>query len=106
MAGALFDPWGPPALDLSRDLILTNPTPPTLVADRVTHSTTRSVYRVHWNTIAPWEDFGARVIQYWNNVPQVDKQTNVMEQAAYQDRFQCVGFSMAGNEGNVRALIF
>jgi len=106
MAVAPFDPWGQPALDLSRDLILTNPTPLTLVADRVTHSTTRSVYRVHWNTIAPWNDFGARVIHYWNNVSQVDKQTNVMERAAYRDRFQRVEFSMAGNEGNVRALIF
>ena len=61
---------------------------------------------MHWNTIAPSNDFGARVIQYWNNVSQVDKQTNVMEQAGYRDRFQCVGFSMAGNEENVRALIF
>ena len=105
MAVAPFDPWGQPALDLSRDLILTNPTPPTLVADRVTHSTTRSVYRVHWNTIAPWNDFGAQVIRYWNNVPQVDKQANVMAQEDYRGCFQRVGFSVAGNEGNVRVLI-
>jgi len=52
MAVALFDPWAQSTLDLSHDLILTNLTPPTLVADRVTHSTIRSVYYVHWNTIA------------------------------------------------------
>jgi len=105
MAVAPFDWWAQPVLDLSRELILTSPTPPTLIADRVTHSTTRSVYRVHWNTIAPWNDFAAQVIHYWNNVPQVDKQAHVMEQGDYRGCFQRVGFSVAGNEGNVRVLI-
>ena len=103
---APYDPWGLPAFDLSRDYVLTNPTPPTLIADRVTHSTTRSVYRVHWNTIAPWNDFSTRVIQYWNSIPQLDKQANVIAQEGYRHCFQRVGFSTAGNEGNVRALIF
>jgi len=93
MAVALFDPWGQPALDLPRNFILTSPTPPTLVADRVTHSTTRSVYRVHWKTIRPWNDFGAQVIQYWNNVLQVDKQTHVMAQEEYRPFPACGVFN-------------
>jgi len=102
---APYDPWAQPAFDLSRDYVLTNPTPPSLIADVVTHSTTRSVYRLHWNTITPWNDFGARVIQYWNNILQLDKQTNVMTRGDYGARFRDVGYSRAGNEGDVRALI-
>jgi len=62
MAAAPFDPWGQPALDFSYDYVLTNLTPLTLVADRVTHSITRSVYHVHWNTIKSWNDVSAQVI--------------------------------------------
>ena len=105
MAAAPFDPWGQLALELSCDYVLTNPMPPTLVADRVTHSTTRLVYRVHWNTITPWNDFSAQVIQYRNNVLQFNKQTNVMVQEEYRGHFHHVRFSIAGNTGNVRALI-
>ena len=53
-----------------------------------------------------WNNFGAQVIQYWNNVPQVDKQANVMAQEDYRGCFQRVGFSVAGNKGNVRVLIY
>jgi len=102
---APFDPWGQAAFDLSRDYVLTHSTPPVMVSNLLTNSTTRSVYRLHWNTIAIWNDFGARVIQYWNAVLQVDKQTNVMTGTAYGDRFRAVGNSAAGNEGDVKALI-
>ena len=102
---APFDPWGQAAFDLSRNYVLTNPTPPVTVSNLLTNSTTRSVYRLHWNTIAHWNDFGAQVVQYWNAVPQVDKQANVMTRTAYGDRFQDVGYSRAGNEGDVKALI-
>jgi hypothetical protein len=96
---------GPACFYLSCDYVLTNPTPPTLIADVLTHSTTRSVYRLHWNTITPWNDFGTRVIQYWNNTLQLDKQTNVMTGGDYGARSRDVGYSRAGNEGDVRALI-
>jgi len=103
IASAPFDPLGQAALNLSRDYVLTNSTPPTWMVDRVTHSTARSVYRVHRNTIAPWNDFGAPVIQYWNIVPQVDK---LVEQGVYRHCFQRAGFSRARNKGNVKALIY
>jgi len=48
----------------------------------------------------------AHVIQYWNNVPQADKQTKVMERRKSRGRFQSVRFSTVGNKGNVRALIY
>jgi hypothetical protein len=102
---AQFDPCGPPPFDLSRDYVLTHSTPPIGISNLLTNSTTRSVYRLHWNTINVWDDFGPRVIQYWNNVPQHDKQGLVMPQAAYGYLFQSVGHSVAGNEGDVKALV-
>jgi hypothetical protein len=102
---AQFDPWGPPPLDLPRYYVLTHSTPPVLISNLLTNSTTRSVYRLHWNTIAIWDDFGARVIQYWNTVPQLDKQNNVMIGGEYGARFRAVGYSAAGNEGDVKALV-
>jgi len=91
--------------DLSQDFVLTQSTPPVTVTNVLTNSTTQSVYRLHWNTITPWNGFGANVIQYWNAVSQHDKQANVITQGEYGGHFQSVGFSQAGNEGNIKALI-
>jgi hypothetical protein len=102
---APFDPWALPRFDLSCDYVLTHPTPPTMIADVLTNSTTRSTFRLRWNTIDPWDNFGSQVIQYWHNVPQLDKQGNMMTSGQYGGRFQHVGYSRAGNEGNVKALI-
>jgi hypothetical protein len=102
---APFNPWGQSPFDLSRDDALTHSTPPITVSNLWTNSTTRSAYRLHWDTIAVWNDFGARVNQYWTVVPQVDKQSNVMTRTAYGDRFQAVSTSAAGNEGDVKALV-
>ena len=100
-----YNPQQQLLFDLSRDFVLTHSTPPVAVANVLTNSTTQSVYRLHWNTITPWNGFGNTVIQYWNAVPQHDKQENVITQGAYADHFQSVGFSQAGNEGNIKALI-
>ena len=82
---AQYDPWAIQTFDLSRGFILTNPTPPIQVANLLANSTTRSTYRLHWNWLALWDNFGALVHEYWNNVvPQVDKQSNVYTQAAYR----------------------
>src|SRR5436190_17459919 len=100
MAAAHFDPRLP-TFDLSREFILSHATPPIQVANELTNSTTRSTYRLHWNWLAVWDNFGALVQQYWNNVvPQTDKQANVYTQGAFRDRFQSVSMnSQVGNEG-------
>jgi hypothetical protein len=100
-----YNPWAAPPFDAYRNDILTRSTPPVTISDLRTSSTTQSVYRLRWNTIVPWNDFGARVIYYWNAVPQVDKQVNVMTEAEYGARFRDVGNSTAGNEGDIKALI-
>jgi hypothetical protein len=102
---AQYNPLAQPLFDLSRDFILTYPTPPITVSNVLTNSTTRSVYRLRWNTIMPWNDFGARVIQYLATVPQDDKQANVITQGEYSGRYQRVMNSPAGNEGLVKALV-
>src|SRR5579859_590259 len=89
---------------LSTSLVLTYSTPPVTVSNLLTNSTTRSVYRLEWDTIAVWYDFAPRVIQYWNAFPQVDKQSNVMTRTTYGERFQVVGNSAAGHEGDVKAV--
>ena len=107
MAAGGYNPWAQQVFNLSRDFILTYPTPIIQVADRVTASTTKSTYRLHWNSIGLWPDFSAQVIAYWNAVPPNDKQSNVYTQDAYTNRFQAVssGFSQAANEGNVKDLL-
>jgi hypothetical protein len=102
-----FDPWAPQTFDLSREYILSSPTPPIRVANVLTNSTTRSTYRLHWNWLAPWEDFGDLVYRYWNNVvPQNDKQSNVYTQVAYSERVQMVAtFTSVANEGDVKGRI-
>jgi len=84
------------------EVILTLSTPPICIADIVSRSTTRSTYRLRWYTLALWDDFPARVINYWNTVPQYDKQTNVITRQVYGNRFRWVGtWSRAANEGNI-----
>lgn len=101
------NPWAPVAFDLSREYILTSPTPPIRVANVVTNSTTRSRFRLHWNWIAPWDDFGGLVQQYWNDVvPQIDKQRNVYAQSAYFDMLQNVATDFrVSNEGKIKVCI-
>src|SRR5436309_5281480 len=103
MAAAHFDPRLP-TFDLSREFILSHATPPIQVANELTNSTTRSTYRLHWNWLALWDNFGMFVNQYWNNVvPQVDKQANVFSQGEYSGRFSSISTnSRVGNEGAVK----
>jgi hypothetical protein len=106
MAGH-FNPFVPPPFDLSRDYVLSAATPPIQIANAVTNSTTRSTYRLHWNRIQVWEDFGTRVHHYWNNVVlQVDKQHNVYHAIHYSGRVRTVAFlGQVANEGNVKGCI-
>lgn len=83
---AQYDPWAIQTFDLSRQYILSNPTPPIRIANVVTNSTTRSTYRLHWNWLALWDDFEALVYQYWNNVvPQADEQRKVYSRGSYSN---------------------
>ena len=106
MAAPHFDPRLP-TFDLSRGFILSYATPPIQVANELTNSTTRSTYRLHWNWLALWDNFGTLVHQYWNNtVLQVDKQANVFSRGAYSDRFSSVSTNFrVGNEGAVKEKI-
>jgi hypothetical protein len=103
---AQFDPWAQ-VFNLSREYILTNPTPPIRIADIVSQSTTMSTYRLHWNTIAIWGNFGDLVQQYWNNVvSQADKQEYVFTQDAYRTVLQALATDMrVSNEGNVKVCV-
>ena len=107
MAAAQYDPWALPIFDLSREFILTYPTPPIQVANELANSTTRSTYRLHWNWIALWDDFGTLVHQYWNHVvPFADKQSNIFTQAEYTAIVHDVStFSRVANEGEVKGKI-
>jgi hypothetical protein len=102
-----FDPWAPQTFDLSREYILSNPTPSIQVANVLTNSTTKSTYRLHWNWLALWEDFGNLVHQYWNNVvPQADKRRNVFSRGAYSNAVQLVAtFMRVANEGDIKGRI-
>lgn len=104
---AQYDPRALQPFDLSREFVLTHSTPPIQVANVLTNSTTRSTYRLHWNWLALWENFGALVSHYWDNVvPQADKHTNVFTQGEYSGIVQDVATdSRVGNEGDVKARI-
>jgi hypothetical protein len=92
---AQFDPWAQ-VFNLSREYILSSPTPPIQIADIVSQSTTRSTYRLHWNTIALWGNFGDLVQHYWNNVvTQADKQQFVFTQDGYRLTVQTLASSMS-----------
>ena len=104
---AQYDPYAQETFDLSRLYILSCPTPPFRIADARTNSTTRSTYRLHWNWLALWDNFGACVHQYWTQVvPQADKQRNVYTQQAHRNAVQgIVNNSRVSNEGNVKVCI-
>ena len=88
---AVFDPWAQVQFNLSREYVLSNPIPPVQIADTCSHSTTKSVYRLHWNGIGLWNNFGNLVNQYWNNVvSQADKQQYVSYRDAYRVALQTV----------------
>jgi hypothetical protein len=103
---AQFDPWAQ-VFDLSRDYILSHPTPPIQIADSVTASTTKSSYRLHWNGIASWNDFGDLVHEYWNNVvTPADKQRYVFDTGSYRRAVQGIATdTRVANEGNVKVCI-
>jgi hypothetical protein len=102
---AVWDPWAQ-AFDLARSYILTSPTPPIRIADSHSNSTTMSTYRLHWNTIASWDNFGMLVQQYWNSVPQVDKDQLVFTRGYYQIALQTLATVMSiSTEGNVKVCI-
>src|SRR5579859_952594 len=99
--------FDPRAFNLSCEYILSNPTPSIQVGNSHSNSTTRSTYRLHWNGIRLWGDFGDLVNQYWNNVvSQADKQRYVFTQDAYRDAVQGIATDMrVANEGNVKVCI-
>jgi len=65
------------AFDVSRENALSASLPPFRVGDQPSTSTTRSRYRLRWNQLYVWDDFGDRVSDYWNTVPHFDR-TNLV----------------------------
>jgi hypothetical protein len=102
---AVWDPWAQ-VFDLARSYILSSPTPPIRIADSHSNSTTMSTYRLHWNTIASWNNFGMLVQQYWNSVPQVDKDQMVFTRGYYQIALQLLATRMSvSTEANVKVCL-
>jgi hypothetical protein len=103
-APAGFNPWDPLIFDLTREFVLTYPTPTIQVTEWPTVSTTPPVFRLHWNTLEEWRDFGDRVIEYWNNtVTPNDKQSFVSTQGEYVGRYRGASWKAAMG-GNVKSL--
>jgi hypothetical protein len=102
-----YDPWAQQTFDLSRAFILTHPTPPICIANELANSTTRSTFRLHWDTLTLWDNFGGLVTHYWTNlVPAADKQAMVFTRGEYSGLIQRVAtFMSVGNEGDVKGRI-
>lgn len=106
MAAPPYNALAQQAFDLTRDVVLSYPMPTIQVADIHSLSTTHSTYRLHWNTLEEWRDFGDLVIAYWNTVPQTDKTSMVFASGEFSGRYQRVSSALfaAANEGMVRNL--
>jgi hypothetical protein len=105
-APAAYNPFQP-VLDMTREFVLTYPTPTIQIADRHTVSTTLSAFRLHWNTLEEWRGFADLVTAYWNNnVTPNDKQSLVYNGGEYGGRYRRLssGISRAANEGDVSSL--
>jgi hypothetical protein len=77
--------------DVSREYILTHPMPPMqLGGGHLTHSTTGSVHRLHWNSIHLWHGFDDLVRTYWAHVPQFDKEPLVTQEIFHRDAMEWI----------------
>ena len=103
----VYDPYAVVAFNLSRDYILSQSTPLINPGDSLSESTTKSTYRLHWNEIYLWDNFGDSVGNYWNNVvSQADKQRDVFTQHTYSNAVQSLATDMrVTNEGNIKVCI-
>jgi hypothetical protein len=93
--------------DLSRQRLLGYNMVPIRVGHDLSSSTTLSTYRLRWNWIQLWDDFGNRVHQYWENVvTQDDKQENVYTQNTLTHQAQTVALHYVNaKEGDVQGRI-
>ena len=76
--------------DVNRESLVGYSLPPFRAGDQPSASTTRSRYRLRWNQLAVWDDFGDRVSEYWNTVPQADRNALVANQGELQGRWQFI----------------
>jgi hypothetical protein len=85
-------PFAAPSLpfDIVRETLLLHPLPPFRTGNRPSASTTTSRYRLRWNRLTVWNDFGNRVSEYWNTVPQADRNALVAHQMVVQHLWQSI----------------
>jgi hypothetical protein len=103
-------PQPPLPFDLARGAILCWPTPPPKIGmpHLLTHSSTVSPYRVHWNELSLWEGIAQAVSHYWSNIiPQHDKVQNVTNMVAFIRMAQRISFRprSATDESKIRECI-
>ena len=69
----------PVPFDMNRNSVLTFELPaiPLAPVAELSRSTTLSRYRLHWDHLFRWNNFGQTVQQYWDTVPEADKLANV-----------------------------
>jgi hypothetical protein len=59
-----YNAYVPLGFDMSRNDLLSYPTPQFTPALERARSTTRSKYRLRWNYLLPWDGFEAAVVNY------------------------------------------
>lgn len=101
-----WTPAVPIVFDVNRQSLLGYHLPPFRVSDQPSALTTTSRYRLRWNHLDIWNDFGHRVSTYWNTVPQADRTASVAAQIQLQDRWQSIANnSRILSEDDIKACI-
>jgi hypothetical protein len=86
-----WDPFGQIGFNVARADVLGLALPPFRAGDHPSISTTRTRYRLRWNQLHVWNDFGTTVSNYWNiQVSQMDQAALVSTQNEIQGRWQSI----------------
>lgn len=95
-----------PLLDVSRQQILELELQEPQIGLPLTQASTLSAYRVGPNVVHRWDDFAARVIQYYTQVvTQADKLALIAMSGEINSIYNNVGLEVIENEGDVKAMI-
>jgi hypothetical protein len=93
--------------DLSREQLLTLPMQVFNVAGQVTRSATFSAYRVRWNTLHAWDDFGTLVTEYWaNTVSEEDKAALIEYRTSLNNVYNRAAGAIVSTEEHVKQAIY
>lgn len=93
--------------DLNREQLLTLPMQVFSIAAQVTRSATFSAYRVRWNTLHMWDDFGPLVAEYWaNTVSEEDKAALIEYRTSLNNVYNRVAGTIVSTEEQVKQVIY